>query len=367
MKRLSNLEYRRLLECIGELYEENDLLRLKQRLPAIVDRLVRTDLTMFGELNLSQPEKVVYRSHPNDAQPDFTPDRVARVYQEHPVLQHVKRTGYVGALKLSDFISQRQFHEMGMYQEWLREQEAEYNMNFQVTEPELPFVTSVCLMRRLRDFSEMDRLKLDLIQPHIARAYTHAVRMAAWRELAAAESEALAATRQAVVIVAAGGSVTLCTDIARHHLDYYFNDDSGEDHSLPSKLRCWMREQELPGGGNGHLPRPRQPFVTERDGARLTVYFYSGATTGQRLLLLEESRLILSAEPLQRLLGLTARRAEVLLWMTQGKTSGEIAIILGLSVSTVHKHTERIFEKLGVETRTAAALQATEILNRNAY
>jgi DNA-binding NarL/FixJ family response regulator len=70
-----------------------------------------------------------------------------------------------------------------------------------------------------------------------------------------------------------------------------------------------------------------------------------------------------SAKPLERALGLTPRVAETLLWLTQGKTNGEIAIILGNSESTVKKHVLEIFETLGVETRTAAGLYALEVLS----
>jgi DNA-binding CsgD family transcriptional regulator len=52
---------------------------------------------------------------------------------------------------------------------------------------------------------------------------------------------------------------------------------------------------------------------------------------------------------------LTAREAEVLTWISRGKTNADIADILGISRRTVEKHAERIFEKLGVETRSAAA------------
>lgn len=54
-------------------------------------------------------------------------------------------------------------------------------------------------------------------------------------------------------------------------------------------------------------------------------------------------------------LGLTPREAEVLAWVAQGKSNGDIGVILGISPRTVQKHAERIYEKLGVETRTAAA------------
>jgi DNA-binding NarL/FixJ family response regulator len=70
-----------------------------------------------------------------------------------------------------------------------------------------------------------------------------------------------------------------------------------------------------------------------------------------------------SARPLEKVLGLTPRVAESLLWLAQGKTNGEIATILGNSESTVKKHVLEIFEKLGVETRTAASLRALEVLS----
>jgi DNA-binding NarL/FixJ family response regulator len=52
---------------------------------------------------------------------------------------------------------------------------------------------------------------------------------------------------------------------------------------------------------------------------------------------------------------LTSRETEVLSWVAKGKTNKDIADILGLSSRTVNKHLEHIFEKLGVETRAAAA------------
>jgi DNA-binding NarL/FixJ family response regulator len=70
-----------------------------------------------------------------------------------------------------------------------------------------------------------------------------------------------------------------------------------------------------------------------------------------------------SARPLERAFGITPRVAETLLWLSQGKTNGEIATILGNSESTVKKHVLEIFEKLGVETRTAASLRALEVLS----
>ena len=51
---------------------------------------------------------------------------------------------------------------------------------------------------------------------------------------------------------------------------------------------------------------------------------------------------------------LTPREREVLAWLASGKTDRDIGDILAISRRTVHKHLQRVYEKLGVETRTAA-------------
>ena len=54
---------------------------------------------------------------------------------------------------------------------------------------------------------------------------------------------------------------------------------------------------------------------------------------------------------------LTQREMDVLGWVARGKTNRDVAEILGMSPRTVNKHLEHIYEKLGVETRTAAVAQ----------
>jgi DNA-binding CsgD family transcriptional regulator len=50
----------------------------------------------------------------------------------------------------------------------------------------------------------------------------------------------------------------------------------------------------------------------------------------------------------------------MLRWVTEGKSNPEIGIILGLSPRTVPHTRERVFRKLGVESRTAAAAWALQ-------
>lgn len=69
-----------------------------------------------------------------------------------------------------------------------------------------------------------------------------------------------------------------------------------------------------------------------------------------------------SPRPLEPL-GLTPREAEVLLWVAQGKSNGDIAVILSMAEATVKKHMGSIMEKLGVESRTSATVRAIEVLS----
>ena len=84
----------------------------------------------------------------------------------------------------------------------------------------------------------------------------------------------------------------------------------------------------------------------------------------QCLLLFDEQQTAHSPEDFESF-GLSHREAEVLLWVACGKTNIEIGTILGLSPRTVQKHLEHIYQKLGVENRTAAAARALKVIGRN--
>jgi DNA-binding response OmpR family regulator/DNA-binding CsgD family transcriptional regulator len=67
---------------------------------------------------------------------------------------------------------------------------------------------------------------------------------------------------------------------------------------------------------------------------------------------------------LQRTFSLTSREAEVLLWLSRGKSNRDIGEILNISPRTVNKHLEQVFVKLGVENRAAATGAAVRALTR---
>ncbi len=161
--------------------------------------------------------------------------------------------------------------------------------------------------------------------------------------------QALAASGLSAVALDADGHVTWITPSAREQLAEFTGAAAGD--ALPPVLRdfalSYIRAQ-------GRKAPAR--FQLGSLAARMSECVYAG----EYLLLLQKVTTEPNAEAIRDNLGLTAREAEVLMWITRGKTNRDIGLILGSSPRTVNKHLEHIFEKLGVSTRAAAASVAMQ-------
>ncbi|MCY1507920.1 transcriptional regulator EpsA [compost metagenome] len=126
----------------------------------------------------------------------------------------------------------------------------------------------------------------------------------------------------------------------------------------------WLHALEDPVAP-GRLPASVEPALAPgasiaigtATAMRLSVRNLGAAALGETMLLFAIQR----EGPAARLAdaALTPRETEVLSWLAKGKTNRDIGEILGTSPRTVNKHLEHIFEKLGVETRAAAAALAS--------
>jgi DNA-binding response OmpR family regulator/DNA-binding CsgD family transcriptional regulator len=98
-------------------------------------------------------------------------------------------------------------------------------------------------------------------------------------------------------------------------------------------------------------------------GPWLQVSYVSRLLPGEHLLrVTRQETTALPQVLLARALPVSLREAEVLLWLSRGKSNRDIAEILNLSPRTVNKHLEQIFKKIGVENRTSAAGVAIRLL-----
>ncbi len=275
----------------------------------------------------------------------------------HPVLAYNDRTRDGRALKISDFLTRNDFRRSAFYQEFYRPIGVEHMMGITLPTPP-PLTIGIGLQRSGGDFTERERLLLNLLRPHLIQAYANARAVTRMRQQLARASRALEALDQGVITLTSDGRIGLATARARHLVAEYFPTRSRRPGGrLPEALQGWVRHQHA---SLAH-PALRKPLVVKRDGKRLLVRHMSDAE--QCVLLFGEQRTAPQPHAIEAL-GLTRREAEVLAWVSQGKTNTEIGIIISASPRTVEKHLERIFKKLGVETRTAAAavaFEATEV------
>ena len=95
---------------------------------------------------------------------------------------------------------------------------------------------------------------------------------------------------------------------------------------------------------------------------QLTFYPIGRIGPGEKLFLLTETGGGQEEDFLRQNFTLSAREAEVLLWIARGKPNKDISDILGISPRTVNKHLEQVFSKLGVENRASAAALAVGAL-----
>jgi CheY-like chemotaxis protein/DNA-binding CsgD family transcriptional regulator len=158
-----------------------------------------------------------------------------------------------------------------------------------------------------------------------------------------------------ITVRASDGCLMWQTPLARELLERYC---ATQAPATPEPVRQWLdsslRLLEQPGG---------PPVLTlERGPTRLTFRLHQqiGDTDagGDWLIVMREVSDTAVIDTICLTFKLTGKEAEVLYWVVKGKTNKDIGDILGSSPMTVKKHLERIFVKLGVETRTAAAGKA---------
>lgn len=160
---------------------------------------------------------------------------------------------------------------------------------------------------------------------------------------------ALDAFGQATVAVRAADSrIVWQTPLARTLLNTYF---ANPETVAPEELLAWIAAAHR-ARSEGREPAP---LLIAEGNKRLLASFHDQTGDEEWLVVLREEDDASAIDSLVAAFRLTLREAEVLYWVTLGKTSKDIGEILGSSPRTVNKHLEHIFEKLGVETRTAAA------------
>jgi DNA-binding CsgD family transcriptional regulator len=240
-------------------------------------------------------------------------------------------------VKVSDFLTRSRLHGSEIYTDFFASWEVEDEIEIDISSSRR-ITKCFVLSRRTSDFKERDRDVLTLIQPHLASFS----RRADERRRAAATLAALERTpASGVIVLDLHRDIQFTTTPARQLLDRYGHPPLQS--RLPDVIAHWLSVQRMRLNGDAWPPRPAESLTIAGADGRLLIHLVDDAT-----LFLEERRPSVEADRLTR------REREILELVAEGKPNAEIAAILWVSPSTVRKHLEHVYEKLGVNNRTAA-------------
>lgn len=347
-----------LFDCLRELYSHLDLQTLPARILSVLPKVVPAEVVAYGALNPSR-QQIIVAVEPADIGFPQDEQMIAQDLPKHPLIDRYQLTRDGQAVKISDLLTRQQFHGLALYNDFHRRVGIEDQMMVFLPSP-APSLIGISLSRSQPNFSERDRLLLNLLQPHLTQAYHNAEAVTQMQQALARLGQAAEESGLGVILLNREGQIRLMTGQARRCVANYFGKPR-KALRLPEDLWQWVRQQHSLLTQTGEVPPPRVPLAVERKGRQLIVRLLSDPSENQCFLLLEEQKTALSATSLESL-GLGQREAEVLFWVAQGKTNFEVGTILGLSDRTVQKHLERVYQKLDVSTRSAATLQALETL-----
>lgn len=146
----------------------------------MIPNLVPSELTTYNELDL-RTSKNVWKWEPVPSDFVELTEIFALYMNENPCVAYYRRTGDGRATKISDFLTQRELRSLGYYNEYLRRVGLGYRMSIVIPKPPHS-VIALALGRSGKDFSERDRLLLDLLRPHLTQAYDNVAALTRIRE-----------------------------------------------------------------------------------------------------------------------------------------------------------------------------------------
>lgn len=353
MRRRRSQDLRAVLACLRRSYAPQDLATFPRHVLNGLKQVVAADWVWYND---ARPAKgrIEWVIDPLDTFPGAE-QVFAECMHEHPYLLDSARISSGRTWRLSDALPRGRLHRLRIYNEFYRRRGIEYQLGIKLSASRSN-VIAVGVNRgpRQHDFSDDDMLCLNLLGPHFVEAYRNAEALTGLRAELAGVAR-VEETGRAIVMLR-DSDVEWVSPGARRLLERHTERSPRGSRRLPEAITEWLSCHRGAFAGDD-VPLPRGALVITRGADQLRV---RRLADGRRtFLLLDERPRDLIPADLARL-GLTRRESEVLTWVARGKTNEDTAIILAARPSTIAKHLERIFRKLGVETRTAAAARAFE-------
>jgi DNA-binding CsgD family transcriptional regulator len=327
-------------------WELKDLASFRAGLPSQLRGLLDCEVASYNEIGPG-PQDVFIAADPPQM-PELLNGALeifGTLVRQNPLAAHYVRTGDTRALRLSDFISARKLHTLDLYDLVYRHLATEYQLAFTV--PAAGQMIGVTVSRSSRDFTDRELALFEALRGIVVSAY-HSLHDRARLDVLLRGLEEVDEGLSVVVLVEASGVL-----VAAHGRAEFVLREISRDQATIDALSGWARLQHQRLG-------IAETLTLASPAGALEARYVRGSPGNLDALAL---RLLPSRQaPVLRVLGLTARQADVLYLLWQGHANAQIALALAISEHTVRHHLEDIYKRLGVSSRAAAAQQATRVL-----
>ncbi|HEX4483870.1 MAG TPA: helix-turn-helix transcriptional regulator [Solirubrobacteraceae bacterium] len=337
---LGERHYRAVLDLVGEAHDAGDLDDFRSVLLPGLRRMVPAEFASYNEIHAV--DGVLATIAEPDVRRELLPAWEAHAAQ-NPLVVRFARTRDGRAMRFSDVAAREELHRLALFREFYRPLGVAHQIAFTLPSP-VPLTMGIALSRSpsRRDFSDEERLMLNLARPHLIQAYRNAQIRQRMTELLAAVQHGLDDDERGMLMAESDGTIAFASATALDLLEQLSGVAIAVGDALPDALAARI---------NG---RDGTALLALADDTLLVRRVRAGTLT---VVLLEPSRRVLSTDALEGL-GLTAREAQVLVAIARGRSTAETAEELTISARTVHKHLQRIHAKLGVSGRAQAIATA---------
>lgn len=363
--RYTRHDLERVLDFVRDLHDHRALADFAGRTLASLRALIGADRVICGDFDVERQcarfemEPAVVKEHDGtiDGAVNGALADLERGFGNHPLFRYYLQTADGHAHGISQVMTAAQLRHYRATDPFLRRLGARHQTGL-FFEAGAGVVTVVLLVRSERDFTDRQRALLDRLRPHLIQAFGNAASLTRLSRDLDGLIAMLEGPTSSVIVLSENGRVKRWTGQGRRWIMRYCRTPfPAAADRLPECFAAWYRRQLALVSRGTLAPSPRDPLVVEKEGRQLTVQLIPDRFRDEHLLLLnEKGRDAGWCTP--DACGLTPRESEVLAWVAKGKTNAEVAAILEVSGRTVQKHLEHIYQKLGVETRTTAAVRA---------
>jgi DNA-binding CsgD family transcriptional regulator len=342
MSLCTTADYELLLECIRELHSFRDLGSVRRwLLDTALPRLIPSDWHSYNEVDLLHPENTLAILKPElNAGSQRLLQRFNEVAHQHPLITGQMQSDDFPVHKISDFLAQKDYHELELYQDVYRHMGVEYQIAATIKlEPDR--ITAFALSRQRNDYTERDRAILEMLRPHLVIALNNLALDSERQSVLDSTELVLNELSSATIIVDRQGRILYHTGPGLKWIG------AASQGFLPGQISGWLNQAAT--------SMRRQTMSLNSEAGEIRIRFVPTGSPQRRLLVLTAGAVRQAVPAPAHDFGLSKREVEVARWIGDGKSNIEIAGLLGISPRTVQKHIEHIFEKMGVKTRVAVA------------